>query len=343
MQRISHMNGPTRTNTRTKLISHASRANAVQRPDGLGGTDRHGLAGEPPDYSASLIGSPARLPALVSTVAATPEAGSNPSRAERRDRIAAAILSAGGRSSSGYTDHVRYFCRATPILAYLQTTSRKGLPSFWWRGGTSHPWALVPRRRWQLAPTPQCGTLARARTVHRQRPDRPRDSFGWQTLWLHIELVAVLLGPVAVPCNTRHLPGRDSHMTRRRTTEHRPRPSADPARTPEGPEHGPGQRIRSTTRLAAERKPGVLQTPLVAIRSNCLGCAGSSNDVALCPVTSCPLWLHRFANRARAQQIVAEERTLGTVDGRHWAERLDAYTSQRCYRTEKRRLQNEGS
>ena len=132
-------------------------------------------------------------------------------------------------------------------------------------------------------------------------------------------------------------------MITRRTTEHHPRPSAEPPRTREGLEHGPDQRIRSTTRLAAERKPGVLQTPLAAIRSNCLGCAGSSNDVALCTVTSCTLWLHRFANRARAQQIVAEERTLGTVDGPHWAERLDAYTSQRCYRSEKRRSRNEGS
>lgn len=91
----------------------------------------------------------------------------------------------------------------------------------------------------------------------------------------------------------------------------------------------------TTAKSRADRKPGELLTPLKAIRSQCLGCGGGSwKEVALCTVTACPLWPYRFCSRSRAHRIVAEEARLARVEGKHWAERLGDYTSQRYYRTE---------
>lgn len=38
-------------------------------------------------------------------------------------------------------------------------------------------------------------------------------------------------------------------------------------------------------------------SPLKAVRRHCLDCAGSANEVALCPARSCPLWTMRFDRR----------------------------------------------
>ena len=80
---------------------------------------------------------------------------------------------------------------------------------------------------------------------------------------------------------------------------------------------------QATEKIQIERQPGVLLWPLKAIRSHCLGCVGGvSRDVALCPITSCPLWPYRFGSRTRAHAIAAEERQLGRVEGKYWADRL---------------------
>ena len=93
--------------------------------------------------------------------------------------------------------------------------------------------------------------------------------------------------------------------------------------------------IRASAKLSIERKPGELLTPLKSIRSNCLGCCcGSAKEVALCTVTYCPAWPYRFGKRTRARKIVAEERTLGQVKDKWWAEHLNGYTQQGYYRTE---------
>jgi len=90
---------------------------------------------------------------------------------------------------------------------------------------------------------------------------------------------------------------------------------------------------------STDRKPGELLTPLKAIRSHCMGCAGGAlREVALCTVTSCSLWPYRFGRRSRARKIVAEEQLLERVEGQHWAERLTDYTSQRYYQTEEASL-----
>ena len=93
--------------------------------------------------------------------------------------------------------------------------------------------------------------------------------------------------------------------------------------------------IMATAKLSLERKPGELLTPLKAMRSHCLGCCnGSAREVALCTITSCPLWPYRFGSRKRARRIVAEERTLSSVKDKWWAEKLTDYTGQKYYRRE---------
>ncbi len=97
-----------------------------------------------------------------------------------------------------------------------------------------------------------------------------------------------------------------------------------------------GTQPSSTKRtVGAERNPGELLTPIKAIRSHCLGCGGGAwKEVALCTVTTCPLWPYRFGTRSRAHRIIAEEMRLGPLDTRYWAEQLDDYVSQRYYRSE---------
>jgi hypothetical protein len=38
------------------------------------------------------------------------------------------------------------------------------------------------------------------------------------------------------------------------------------------------------------------ETPLRAIRQYCLACNGTSNEVKLCPVVTCPIFKHRFGH-----------------------------------------------
>jgi hypothetical protein len=103
-----------------------------------------------------------------------------------------------------------------------------------------------------------------------------------------------------------------------------------------------GSDFRAGVKVGADRQPGELLTPLKAIRSHCMGCAGGSwREAALCSVTACPLWPYRFGRRTRAHRIVADERELAHVDGQHWAEKLDDYTSQRYYQTEQAGLARE--
>ena len=91
----------------------------------------------------------------------------------------------------------------------------------------------------------------------------------------------------------------------------------------------------TTTKLCLNRKPGEWPTPLTAVRSRCLDCCcGSAKEVALCTCTSCALWPWRYASRARARRIIAEELTLEQVEDEHWAERLKCHTSQSYYRRE---------
>ena len=94
-----------------------------------------------------------------------------------------------------------------------------------------------------------------------------------------------------------------------------------------------------SNRVSVERRPGELLTPMTAIRSHCLGCCGSSSEVALCTVTSCPLWPLRFKTGKRARKIVAEERTLDDVKDNWWAERLKDYTAQGHYRVARAELE----
>jgi len=92
---------------------------------------------------------------------------------------------------------------------------------------------------------------------------------------------------------------------------------------------GTGGRLQAKAKVSRNRRCGELQTPLKTIRSKCLDCCnGSSKEVALCPVTSCPLWPYRFGTRKRARKIVGEERALDDAPADYWAEELDDYTSQ---------------
>ena len=55
----------------------------------------------------------------------------------------------------------------------------------------------------------------------------------------------------------------------------------------------------------------VTPAPLKAIRHHCLWCCnGSSNEVALCPATRCPLWALRFGKRP-TPEILAELTDVG--------------------------------
>jgi len=94
---------------------------------------------------------------------------------------------------------------------------------------------------------------------------------------------------------------------------------------------------KSARKVRIDRRPGELLSPLKAIRSQCLGCCGSSKEAALCTVTQCPLWPYRFGTRTRALKIVAEELDAAIDEGeRWWAESVEDYTGQAYYRTRDR-------
>lgn len=49
-------------------------------------------------------------------------------------------------------------------------------------------------------------------------------------------------------------------------------------------------------------------TPIKAIRAKCLDCScGSSDEVKLCPITSCPLYPYRLGHNPYVQREYTEE------------------------------------
>ena len=60
------------------------------------------------------------------------------------------------------------------------------------------------------------------------------------------------------------------------------------------------------------------QSPLRAIRSHCLGCARTAQEVRLCPVTECPLFPYRFGKNP------FHGRSFTEAERRAAAERLSA-------------------
>lgn len=70
-----------------------------------------------------------------------------------------------------------------------------------------------------------------------------------------------------------------------------------------------------------ERKP--LST-IKAIRAKCLDCATTSNEVRLCPVKQCPIWVYRFGKNPyrKGREWTEEER-------RAVAERLASYRKEK--------------
>lgn len=46
-------------------------------------------------------------------------------------------------------------------------------------------------------------------------------------------------------------------------------------------------------------------TPMKAIRAKCLDCScGNKNEVRLCPVQKCPLYVYRFGKRPKADTFI---------------------------------------
>jgi hypothetical protein len=44
-------------------------------------------------------------------------------------------------------------------------------------------------------------------------------------------------------------------------------------------------------------------TPLKAIRENCMECSGNANEVRLCPIKNCPLYLYRFGHNPKRKGV----------------------------------------
>lgn len=52
--------------------------------------------------------------------------------------------------------------------------------------------------------------------------------------------------------------------------------------------------------------PGI--TPMKAIRKKCLDCCcGSTNEVRLCTVKKCPLYVYRYGKRPKVQEVLTDE------------------------------------
>ncbi len=96
------------------------------------------------------------------------------------------------------------------------------------------------------------------------------------------------------------------------------------------------KKVAKTGKIAVNRSPGQLLTPMKVIRSQCLGCCCNQvKEVALCTCTTCPNWPYRFGTGTRAQKIVNEELAAGIApDETHWAEKLPDYTGQHYYEDE---------
>lgn len=63
-----------------------------------------------------------------------------------------------------------------------------------------------------------------------------------------------------------------------------------------------------------------ITSPVKAIRARCLDCcAGSANEVKLCPVTDCPLYAFRFGKNPYIKRTMTEEQKRAST------ERLNAF------------------
>lgn len=80
-----------------------------------------------------------------------------------------------------------------------------------------------------------------------------------------------------------------------------------------------------------EMKTTVLKTKLVirgsrfgsprkAIRNHCLWCAGTANEVRLCPCTDCPTWPHRFGRQPEKVEAKGEMVDPEVADAAGWRE-----------------------
>lgn len=55
-------------------------------------------------------------------------------------------------------------------------------------------------------------------------------------------------------------------------------------------------------------------TPMKAIRAKCLDCSsGSSNEVKLCPIKNCPLYIFRFGKNPKRAGIGGKKSILSTI------------------------------
>ena len=48
-------------------------------------------------------------------------------------------------------------------------------------------------------------------------------------------------------------------------------------------------------------------TPMKAIRKKCLDCSGTSNEVKLCNIESCPLFIYRSGHRPKEYSDIDED------------------------------------
>jgi hypothetical protein len=57
-----------------------------------------------------------------------------------------------------------------------------------------------------------------------------------------------------------------------------------------------------------------ITSPLKAIRAYCLGCAGTSNEVKLCPAEKCELHEWRFGHNPFRKSTMTEEQRAAAVE-----------------------------
>jgi len=48
-------------------------------------------------------------------------------------------------------------------------------------------------------------------------------------------------------------------------------------------------------------------TPMKAIRKKCLDCSGTSNEVKLCDIVQCPLYIYRSGHRPKIEPEVEDD------------------------------------
>lgn len=57
-----------------------------------------------------------------------------------------------------------------------------------------------------------------------------------------------------------------------------------------------------------------ITSPLKAIRAYCLGCAGTSNEVKLCPVEKCELFMFRLGHNPFRKSTMTEEQRSAAAE-----------------------------